>query len=257
MNLSNVFVGIFIFTIIFLPDKYLKNKIRNKDIRELIDIFKFICVTSIILYALLFVIDLASSQKIFGDGSHIVKSIQVINIFIFMSTILVKKIFKLFYKSSNEKGFLFIIPAVNALITVIYYFNQKSDFFLKFRLLKDIFKLFKHSDTNTVTTLSKIVTGVLLLENGLILTYILIIVNNSNNVNIMKHICETVDNKVSLNKRCANEILQDLFFYSLFFKLVVAIIVILGIFYINKNKAAQESTTTLTNTAVGVVNAVV
>lgn len=256
MNLSNVFIGISIFTIIFLPDKYLKNKIRNQDMKELIDIFKFICVTSIILYTLIFVVDLSSEHKIFDDGSHLVKSIQVINIFVFMSTILIKKIFKLFYKSSNDKGFLFIIPVMNALITVIYYFNQRSDFFLKFKLLKDIFKMFKHNDLNKVTTLSKSITGVLLVENGLILTYILLIVNNSSNIDIMKHICDTtVDNKVSLNKKCANEILQDLFFYTLFFKLVVAIIVIIGLFYINRNPSTNESTT-LTNTTIGVVDTI-
>lgn len=256
MNLSNVFIGIFIFSIIFLPDKYLKNKIRNKDIKELIDIFKFICVTSIILYGLISIIDLSSEHKIFDDGSHLVKSIQVINIFVFMSTILIKKLFKLFYKSNNDKGFLFIIPAMNALITVIYYFNQKSDFFLKFKLLKNIFKFFKHNNLNKITTLSKTITGVLLLENGIILIYILLIVNNSNNIDIMKHICETVDNKVSLNKKCANEILQDLFFYTLFFKLIVAIIIIIGIFYMNKHKPFQATEeTTLDNYAFGVTSA--
>lgn len=231
---KNILIGMLLFTFIFLPDKYFKNKLRNKDLKEFFDIIKFLCVTSIALYALLFTIDVYSPVSVMRSGSHLIKSIQVINIFTFFMLMLIKKIYKMFYKSNNDKGFLFLIPLMNAVITAIYFVNQRSDFFLKFQLLRDIFRFFKHSDSTS--RLPNTVTGILLMENCVVLIYILIVINNADNPSIMKHVCDTTTNttKSLLNKRCATEILNDVFFYSLFFKLIVAIVSIIALFYINR-----------------------
>lgn len=246
MNLANVLIGILLVVFLFLPDKYIKDKIRNKSIKEFVHISKFMLVINIIFYTIIFTINIltkndTSSANFLKESTHVVKSIQVINIFTFVSVVIIKKIFKIFYKSHNNKGFLFIIPIINILITLVYFLNQTTDYFLKFKLIKHIFKLFKLSDINKLAKLSKAITGVLMLENAVVIIYILFIYNNENDVEIMKHVCESANNKVSLNKKCANEILQDIFFYALFFKLVVAIVIIVTIFYIKNYEKVTSS----------------
>tara|TARA_Y100000389_G_C17454800_1_gene517353 strand:+ start:1962 stop:2753 length:792 start_codon:yes stop_codon:yes gene_type:complete len=240
--MKKVLIGVLLSTFIFLPDKYFKNKFRNKEFKEFIDIVKFLCVTSMMLYTLLFAIDLYSPISVMQSGSHLIKSIQVINIFAFFLLILIKKVYKVFYKSNNDKGFLFLIPFINAVLTAIYFVNQRTDFFLKFQLLRNIFKFFKHSDPTS--SLPNKITGILLMDNFIVLVYVLIVINNSDNPSIMKHVCDVTtaseDNSTRLlNKKCATEILNDVFFYSLFFKLIVAIVSIIALFFMNRASSSS------------------
>jgi hypothetical protein len=84
-----------------------------------------------------------------------------------------------------------------------------------------------------------------MMENFIVLVYVLIVINNSDNPSIMKHVCDLTavsednSNTKLLTKKCATEILNDVFFYSLFFKLIVAIVSILAMFFMNRTTSSS------------------
>ena len=234
-NVFVVIVTIYIILIFYM--KQLKRKLKHESMIEILTFARYILILSPCFLFILFGIKLyfKLGSDFLSRGTHLLTIMFTYLIVTFIIALILKKGLKIMSRLSNK--YLIVVPIINIIINLIYITNQYFDFFTELDLIGNYFKLLKLENENIVV--SHFIFGYLMLENLIVLIYVLFVINIKDE-NILKFICSDKSNK--LDKNCVSEIIKDIFTYTMFIKFIVCVIFMIVMQYIKKKHGGDNMT---------------
>lgn len=238
-----VFVSIVVmYTILIFYMKQLKKRLKHDTMIETLTFARYILILSpgflFILYAVFLYFDLGSD--FLSRGLHLLIVLFTYLIVTFIITLTLKKGLKIMSRLSNR--YLIIVPLINIILNLVYIINQYFDFFSELDLIGNYFSILKLEDENVVV--SHYIFGYLMIESFVVLIYVLFVINIEDE-NILKFICS--DKSKKLDRNCVSEIIQDIFTYTMFIKLIACVIFMIVMQYL-KSKQGGVGEYSNTNT---------
>ena len=228
-NPEFVFILLFLYIIIvFFYDKVKKN-IKSRKFIEFLDIIRFLLVISpaiFIIFQTISIYDYKQQFSLNANNQHLFFTLIFFVIGNMVSYMSYVYITKFIIPTSFRSNSIFLIPFIHSMIYFIYLINQFTDYFDK---QKNMFSMILHFIKNRAPidhhNTSIYIVIYILVEVLISFIYVIIIYVNKTDNKIMDLICDQSD----INKKCIENISQDVLTFTMFIKLILVLFYMVAI----------------------------